>query len=209
VTAWLRERFGSGRRPAASRWVVIDCETSGLDPQRDSLISLGAVAVLDGRISPSEAFSATLRQARPSGRDNILVHGIGGERQVAGEEPSAALSALLDFAADSPRAAWRAAFDRTVIARAAGAAGRTERGLWLDLAELMPVLFPGRAPAEATLDRWLEAFSVAHRARHDALGDAYATAQLLQVALREAGRQGFATVGAVLRAARASRWTGR
>ena len=207
--SWLRERFGAGRRPAVGRWVVIDCETSGLDPQRDSLISLGAVAVRDGRISPAESFSATLRQERSSGRENILVHGIGGERQAAGEEPSAAVSALLDFAADSPRAAWRAAFDRTVIARAARAVGRAEQGLWLDLAELMPVLFPGRATAEATLDRWLEAFSIAHGARHDALGDAYATAQLLQVALREGSRQGFTTVGAVLRAARAARWTGR
>lgn len=199
-----------GRRPAgAVRWVVVDCETSGLDAARDSLISVAGVGVRAGRIPPGDLFAAMLRQERPSGRENILVHGIGRERQASGEAPQAALEGFLAFAADSPRVAYRAPFDKTMISRAARAVRRREDGIWLDLAELLPVLFPqlGRRE-EATLEQWLAAFGIAHPFRHDALGDAYATAQLFLAALSEALRQDFRTVGAVLRAARAGRWTG-
>ena len=210
MSGWLRERFGAGRRPAAAtRWVVVDCETSGLDPGRDSLISIAGVGVRDGRIAPGDSFCATLRQERPSGRENILIHGIGRERQADGDAPAAAIEGFLGFAADAPRVAFRAPFDKAVVARAARAVGRREGGLWLDLAQLLPVQFPDRGRPEATLDRWLATFGIAHPARHDALGDAYATAQLFQAALREAGLQGFRTVGAVLRAARAGKWAGR
>lgn len=198
-----------GRIAAASaRWVVLDCETSGLDPDRDRLLSLGAVAVQAGRLSPADAFSAMVRQEQPSTRENVLVHGIGHERQASGAPSEAAIGAFLAFAGHAPRVAWRAAFDRAVIARALRAARLEETGLWLDLAALMPVLFPRRGAAEAPLEHWLAAFAIPHPARHDALGDAYASAQLLQIALPEAARQGFGTVGAVLRAARSARWTG-
>ncbi|HEY5900867.1 MAG TPA: 3'-5' exonuclease [Burkholderiales bacterium] len=208
MSAWLGEMFGMGREPAAeARWIIVDCETSGLEPSRDSLISLAAVAVKAQRIVPSDCFSTMLRQEQTSGRENILVHGIGKERQSSGAAPTGALSAFLAFAGDSPRVAYRAAFDQAFIRRAAQRARRRDRGSWLDLAQLLPVAFPQLGNREATLDAWLSVFGIAHGLRHDALGDAYATAQLFQVALAEALRQGFSTVGAVLRAARAGRWT--
>ncbi len=208
MSAWLAETFGVGREPAAhARWVVVDCETSGLDPDRDSLVSLAAVAVKEGRISPRDSFSAMVRPERAAERDNILVHGIGEEQQASGAPPAAALPAFFAFAGDSPRVAYRAPFDQAFIARAARRAPRRDRGVWLDLAQLLPVVFPKRGTREATLDAWLAAFGIAHGLRHDALGDAYATAQIFQIALGEAMRQGFGTVGGVLRAARAARWT--
>lgn len=207
MSAWLGALFGAARQSVESaRWVVVDCETSGLDPQHDRLISLAGVAVRGRRIATGEYFSAVLRQERPSARENILVHGIGRQRQAQGGEPEQVLAGFFAFAGDAPRVAYRAAFDRAVIARAAP--GR-ERGRWLDLARLLPVLFPERGAPATTLDAWLGAFAIAHPARHDALGDAYATAQLLQIALAAGARQGFKTVAAVLRAADAGRWTGQ
>ena len=204
---WLELHRGAAREPAeTARWVVIDCETSGLDPRRDRLISLAGVGVRSRRICAKDCFSRVLRQEQPSGLENILVHGIGEQQQSQGQMPEAALAAFLAFADRAPRVAYRAAFDRSVLEHACG---RRDRSPWLDLAQLLPVLFPARGSPAATLDAWLEAFAVAHPARHDALGDAYATAQLFLVALAECGRQGFRSVGAVLQAARAGRWTGQ
>ena len=45
VMSWFRR---TPLEPA--RWVVIDCETSGLDAARDRLLSVGAVCVRDGRV---------------------------------------------------------------------------------------------------------------------------------------------------------------
>ena len=204
---WLELRHGAAREPAETAcWVVVDCETSGLDPRRDRLISLAAVRVQARRISGKDCFSRVLRQARPSSRENILIHGIGEQQQAQGETPEVALAAFFAFADRAPRVAYRAAFDRSVLERASG---RRDRSPWLDLAQLLPVLFPARGSVATTLDAWLDEFAVAHPARHDALGDAYATAQLFLVALAECARQGFRSVGAVLRAARAGRWTGQ
>jgi DNA polymerase-3 subunit epsilon len=209
VNPWLGALLGRGL-PAAmeARWVVVDCETTGVDPDRDSLLSVAGVGVRGRRILTGDCFEATVRPPAASARENILVHGIGKERQAAGQVAADALAAFIAYAGDAPRVAFRAPFDRKVIARALRLAGERERGVWLDLADLLPVLFPRRGQASTTLDAWLSAFDVPHYLRHDALGDAYATAQLFQVALAEAVRQGFRTVRAVLRAGEAGKWTG-
>jgi DNA polymerase-3 subunit epsilon len=188
--------------------VVLDCETSGLDPHRDSLLSLGAVGVRGRHIACRDWFEATVRPSSPSARENILIHRIGRDRQAAGEEPAHALHAFLEFAGDAPRVAFRAAFDRTVMARALHAVGRRDAARWLDLAALLPVLFPQVGGPAATLDTWCSAFGIEPYLRHDAVADAYATAQLFQIALSRATRQGFRGVTGVLRAAQAGKWTG-
>jgi DNA polymerase-3 subunit epsilon len=205
----LLERWLGPREPAErARWIVVDCETSGLDVGRDRLLSIGAVALQDGRIEIAGAFSRLLRQDAPSGADNILVHGIGGDAQAGGEEPARVLQDFVTYAGDGPLVAFHAPFDRAMIERAARAQGLRWKRKWLDLAELLVVLLPARAKQCRGLDDWLQAFDIAHESRHDALGDAYATAQLLQVALAEAKRHGFATIADVLKAGVSGRWGG-
>lgn len=188
---------------AAVRWVAIDCEASGLDAQRDRLLALGAVAVRGGRVEPAESFRALLRQERPSERGNILVHGIGGEAQLAGRPAAEALGAFSAFVGDGVPVAFHAAFDAELLRRALGGAAPRR---WLDLAALAPALYPERAAACRALDDWLAAFAIAPLARHDALGDAFAAAQLLLVLLAAARRQGVATLEGLQGAARARRW---
>jgi DNA polymerase-3 subunit epsilon len=190
---------------ATARWVVIDCETSGLDPKRDRLLSVAAVEVADGRIAAGRSFAAVLRQHEPSSADNILVHGLGGEAQLGGIPASQALRELVGFMDGGIPAAFHAPFDRQVLARAFAHAGiRAAKTNWLDVAALAPLLL-GRRPG-TDLDSWLAEFRIDCPARHDALGDAYATAQLLQVILGEANRQGIASAEALIRIEASARW---
>jgi DNA polymerase-3 subunit epsilon len=179
---------------AGARWVVIDCETSGLDAARDRLLSVGAVAVREAAIDIQDAFEAKVRQETPSARDNILVHGIGADAQRGGRPLAEVIGELAAFVADGLPAAFHAPFDAAILRRHGFA-----RAPWLDLATLAPALFPGRKAK--LLDEWLAAFGIAADARHDALGDAFATAQLLLVLLAEAKRQRVATVDALREAA--------
>lgn len=205
--AWWRRLRGEPQPgAAASRWIVVDCETSGLDVAKDRLLSIGAVCVCDGRVEFADSFAVLLRQDQASDAANILVHGIGGEAQVRGDDPHAAIGRFVDFAADSPLVAFHAAFDRGMLERAAREAGMRWKRPWLDVAELLPVLFADRAKGASGLDGWLDAFDIAHPARHDAVGDAYATAQLFQIALDKALREGFVTVSDVLGAAASAKW---
>ncbi|HET9734106.1 MAG TPA: 3'-5' exonuclease [Burkholderiales bacterium] len=205
----LLDRWLGPREPAhAARWVVVDCETSGLDVARDRLLQIGAVALQDGRIGIADAFSRLLRQEAPSGADNILVHGIGGDAQAGGAEPARVLHEFVEYAGAGPLVAFHAPFDRAVLERAARAHGLRWKRKWLDVADLLRVLYAARAKQCRGLDDWLQAFGIPHDSRHDALGDAFVTAQLMQVALQEARRHGFTSVRDILAAAAARRWSG-
>jgi len=190
---------------AAARWVVVDCETSGLDPKRDRLLSVAAVEVTAERIAPGRSYAAILQQQESSRADNILVHGLGGEAQLGGRPAGEVLRALTVFMGDSIPVAFHAPFDKAVLARAFAQAGmRAARRRWLDLAELAPVLFPDQKGTN--LDSWLAAFAIECTARHEALSDAYATAQLLLVMLGKARSEGVATVEALIRLASSGAW---
>ena len=166
----------------ASRYVVVDVETSGLSPTRDKLISIGAVTVEGGRIALDDSFEIILQQAAPSSQDNILIHGIGGTAQTSGTEPVRALLDFLEFVGNAPLVAFHAAFDETIIRRAIRKhIGVEFKRSWLDLAYLAPALYPELAKRLRTLDDWTDQFKIGNFARHSALADAYSTAQLLLV----------------------------
>jgi DNA polymerase-3 subunit epsilon len=180
--------------------VVIDCETSGLDPARDRLLSVGALAIQGGRIELASAYESLVTQEKASSAENILVHGIGGDAQRGGRPAAQVIGELAGRLGEGRAVAFHAAFDDAVLRR------HGLRAKWLDLAQLAPALFPQRAAQARSLDDWLAAFGIAHAARHDALGDAFATAQLLLVLLAEARRQGVETAEALARIEQGRRW---
>ena len=196
--------FGLGAPPLDdARWVILDVETSGLDPSRDRLLAIAALALRhrDGcfRAVPADSFEVVLRHdAAAVDKANILLHGIGVGRQAAGVPPAEALTAFERWAGDSPLLGYHVAFDRAVIERAARLAlGRALRqaaaARWLDIAPLAAVGHPAvRAKA---LDDWLDHFGIPVAARHEAAADTLATAELflrLAPALRRSGIRSFA-----------------
>jgi DNA polymerase-3 subunit epsilon len=199
LKAWRRLPEPDLDRPLADlRWVVVDTESSGLDPARDRLLSVGACAVRRQAVHLGESFEVCIRQAQPSAEENILVHGISGSTQLAGVDAPEALVAFLEFLRGDVPVAFHAAFDAALIARAL----RTHLGVklrrrWFDAAQLLVALFPEQADDMRTLDQWLAHFGVRGYARHDALSDAFATAQLLLVAMERAGTRGIASARAL------------
>ena len=174
-----------------ARCVVVDVETTGLNLVTDTLISIGAVAVVDGRIALGDSFYVVLQQRKSSRKENILVHGISGTVQREGMEPVEALLGFLEFLGKSPLVAFHVAFDETMIRRALRQYLELSfKHSWLDLAYVMPALYPAQAYSHRVLDDWIGRFGIRIEARHNALADALATAQLLQVAAAQARRKG-------------------
>lgn len=204
----LRQQAVDLKKPLDEiRWVVVDVETGGLDVDRDPLLAIGAVSIEHGRIAFDASLEVGLAQARSTDAANILIHGISGSEQRAGLSPQAALLDWLEFARGSPRVAFHAAFDQTVLRREV----RTRLGLparapWFDAAVVAPLLFPEAAPRCRHLDDWLANFGIAVYARHGALADAYATAELWLVLLQAAQRENIGTAHQLQRLLRARRW---
>lgn len=193
-----------------TRWVVADVEASGLDPQRDRLLAIAAVAVHfdagHAAIALGDSFEVVLRQDAPTAdKDNILLHGIGVGSQGAGLAPALALAAFDDFAGASPLVGFHAAFDRALVERACRAVlGRVPDRPWLDLAPLARVLRPG-CPAR-TLDEWLDACGIRCARRHEAAADALATAELLLMLWPSLRRETGGRHAAARRLAGQARW---
>jgi DNA polymerase-3 subunit epsilon len=189
------------------RYVVVDVETSGLNMKTDRLISIGAVALVDGRIDFADAFAVILRQDQVSSDANILIHGIGGSAQSEGIDPATALLAFLGYIGKAPLVAYHAFFDRAMIEKAMQQyLGVALAQTWIDLAWVLPSLFSDLTSARANLDDWLNLFAIDNIMRHNAVSDAYATAKLLQVAISAGNQRGVASPAGLLRQEKARRW---
>jgi DNA polymerase-3 subunit epsilon len=191
-----------------ARFVAMDLETTGPNMHADRVISIGGVAVAGRTVRHADSFEVVVRQDRESRVDNILIHQIGGQEQRAGEEPVRALLSFLEYLDGSIAVAFRAEFDATVLRRELHEwLGIRVRLRFLDLAAVLPALFPG-TPND-TLDDWTRHFGLPPVGRHHAIADAYANAQLLLLALEQSQRLGLQTAGDLLDLEQSQRWLGR
>ena len=171
--------------PNENRWVMLDVETSGLNPKHDRLLAIAAIGIqIDWpsqtlQINLGDSFEAVLQQDHASSHANILLHGIGVQEQRAGLAPTQALLAFRQFVANSPLLAFHCAFDEAVIQRnmIQHHLGKLSNP-WLDLDHLCAVTSEGvRARA---LDDWLHYFKIECSVRHQAAADTLAECELLQ-----------------------------
>lgn len=182
LSAWRPRRSAA---PEPDRWVVVDVEASGLDAARDRLLAIAAIGLrVDwsrGRLAIvlADSFEVVLRQDAPAAtRDNILLHGIGVQKQREGRPAAEALGAFAAFAASAPLLAFHAAFDQALVGRYARATpGLALPRRWLDIELLCGVTHP-RVRARS-LDEWIAHFGIRCAARHQAMADALAEAELL------------------------------
>lgn len=196
--------------PLEGRFVAVDVESSGLDISRDRLIAIGAIAVENSRMATDAGFSVVLRQETASDDDNILVHRIGASAQTGGLDPADALMEFLDYVGKAPLVGYHAPFDQAMISNATRRfLGEPFRRSWIDLAHLAPALCPQQASDMKDLDDWSGAFGIANFARHNALADAWATAQLHLVLCSRAAQTSVGTVHELLETARSQAWLER
>lgn len=197
------------RRPGSMRVVVVDTETTGLDAERDALLAIGAVAAGDDGIDVGDSFECQLRNEHASPESNVVVHGIGHEAQRRGEDPAQALARFAAYAGDAPFVAFHADFDRRVLQRAfAQAAIEWPQRRWLDLDPLASLLLPGALAGKrsGSLDDWCEALAIDVTERHNASGDALATAELLLRLRAVAASRGVRGFAGLERLVRDTRW---
>lgn len=189
------------------RCVVVDVETTGLNLMQDRLISIGAVAVVNGKIALGDSFYIVLQQQAASDKGNILIHGIGHAEQLQGEPPVDALLSFLEFLGKDSLVAFHVTFDETMIKRALREyLGFNFKHPWLDLAYVMPGLNPPLAKKYRALDDWIGHSAIRIDARHNALADALATAQLLQVAYAQALKKSITDMAGLRDLEKNQRW---
>jgi DNA polymerase-3 subunit epsilon len=213
---WLRPELAPDIAARLSRWAalppadpnipldrlnctVIDLETTGLAPARDAVLSIGAVTLRGKTLSLGESFHCYIAPELQSSRENVLVHGIAPSRQALGIAPESCLIDFLEISGKEPLLAFHAPFDRAFLTRAVRRSlGVRLKNAFLDVAWLLPALFPTALTPRASLDDWAKHFELHIPRRHTADSDALATAELTLIAMSEARRQRVPSFRALL-----------
>lgn len=174
----------------AQRWVVLDLETTGLNLNRDQVLSIGAVVIEDGAIDLGQQFERTLHRHDHKPGPSVLIHGLSPSAIAAGSAPAQALLDLMVFIGDSPLLAFHAGFDQRMLSRALKESlGYRLQHPFFDVAELAPLLNPNVVLRDAGLDDWTACFGLQAQERHHASADAQVTAELALILFSQARRQ--------------------
>jgi DNA polymerase III subunit epsilon len=181
------------------RFVVLDSETTGLNPNVDRIITIGALAVVGGDILLEDAFSALVKMSRNT--EAVTVHGVTRDESLGGVEEPEALERFLDYLKDGVIVGHHIGHDiATLDAAYTRHWGVRLSNRSLDTMDLTLHLerdgaFAGRpAIRHFTLDALCEMFGVVPHDRHTASGDAFLTAQVFLRLVRLASKHGRGTL---------------
>lgn len=190
-------------------FVVIDTELTGLDMKRDSVISVGAVKMAGTRIELGRCFYRLVSPRADFKRESIVVHGITPDDVITKPALDVVAEELLAFCGDRILVGHFLSLDLGFLGREAPAVKAADlRRRAVDTCRIHSWVeqqrhrhAAGYTISEGALN--LVALALSHGIRvdgaHNALTDAYITAQLLQRQLRTLPGLGVRTLGDLLR----------
>jgi DNA polymerase-3 subunit epsilon len=188
-------------------FVVLDTETTGLHPEAgDRVLSMAGVRVRDGVLRRSEVFDALINPGRPIPAGSIRFHGI--TDAMVAEAPSidVVLPAFLRFAEGAVLVGHEVWFDLRCLEPDVARLGLPS--LTATRPVLDSLLLSQAVHASASdhdLDAVAARLGVRIQARHSALGDALATAEVFVRLLELLRKRHIRTLGQALDVARAVR----
>lgn len=176
-----------------TRYVVFDQETTGLDPRKDHIVSIGAIGVQAGEILLDDVFETIVQT--PEITPAVLVHGITPAQSLGGATEAEAANLFLDYIGDSILVGHHVGFDRAILCAAAARAGREVQLAAIDTMRVAIALSENGflhldEEAGFSLDGLCGLFGIVLHGRHTAPGDAFLTAQVFVRLLRLCDRHG-------------------
>jgi len=188
-----------------ARYVVLDSETTGLDPRRDALLALGLVEIIDGRIRLDRCWETLVRPPTEVSvpAASIRIHGLLRDELNAAPLLADVLPELLQRLCGCVLVVHVAALDVRFLQRALRSTyGIAMRGPALDTAQLAATLHHSQrfthgyhsAQPTLALRALAEQAGLPVYAEHNALNDALTTAQLFLAQVTQFEQQGYNTL---------------
>ncbi|MEN8764691.1 MAG: 3'-5' exonuclease [Wenyingzhuangia sp.] len=165
---------------ADSKFVVFDCETSGLNPKEDRILSMGALTIKGNTINIKNNFECYVKQEVFS-RDTVPIHGLlknGNLKKISEEE---AIKEFLSYIEGAILVGHHIGFDVNCVNFALKRMGLPKlKNKVLDTGTLYKKtkhqLYSEAFKKVFTLDDICDELKVQKKDRHTASGDAYITA---------------------------------
>ncbi len=187
------------------RFVIFDTETTGLEVRKDTVLSIGAVVVQEGKIQFDESLELFISDRNLTKKSAVTIHQIIPRDLQTGIDEKLALIQFLEFIGNGILVGHHVGFDIRMMSKLTlyyfGFQLFNKNLDTFQLAQRLDNhsdrhLLKGH---EYTLDALSEAYQIRNSARHNSAGDALATAELFQILLKKAHRRGIQTIGSLLR----------
>ncbi len=167
-------------------FVVVDIETTGFSPLNDRIIEIGAVKVVNGKIS--EKFSTFVNPDVPIPFRIEQLTGISDAMVLPAPRIDAVLPEFLKFCEDAALVAHNASFDISFIAESARRLRLPFDPTVLDTVSLARLLLPQLSRFK--LDTVAKALNISLENHHRAVDDAGCTAEIFEVFLEMLRKRG-------------------
>ncbi len=100
-----------------NEYICLDCETSGLNPKKDEILSIGAVHIKDNKILTSKTFNIFIKPSKNINSESIKIHHIRPIDLENGLEPQKAIYELLEFIGSKTIVGYYIEFDIAMISK--------------------------------------------------------------------------------------------
>jgi DNA polymerase-3 subunit epsilon len=180
-------------------FAALDFETTGLDYERDAVISFGVVPVLGGRVVLGASAHQLVAPDVAASPASMKVHGIVPRDLERAASPSEARERLAAELSGRFVLAWYAGVELAFLRRMFGGRARSWRRRTIDVRPLVLELEGEDPRSRRGLSATAERYGVPVANPHDALDDALVTAQLFLVAASRLESRGLGSVRSLLR----------
>jgi len=186
--------------------VVVDCETTGLDPGQDRIVSIGAVRIHGARVYAHANLDTLIDPATAIPGASTVIHGIDDAMVQGAPGIRTGLGYLEEISGSCVVIGHNIGFDLAVLAAESRRCGKSWSAPFsLDTGHLVAVLEPDLKTLD--LDSVCRHFDVAISGRHTALGDALSAAELFAHIVPLLEDRGVTTLGDALAFTRRARRT--
>jgi DNA polymerase-3 subunit epsilon/CBS domain-containing protein len=175
--------------------VVLDTETTGLDPAKARIVQIGAVAMRQGRLLPEERFERLVDPGVPIPASATAIHHIDDAAVAGAATFPQAFEAFETFRAGRILVGHNLGFDLAIIRRECRLAGRAfEPPPSLDTRLLGQICFPTLAGYTLEILAERTGVTLDRGGRHDAVGDAESAGAIFVALLPFLKEKGVRTV---------------
>lgn len=165
-----------------NEYVCLDCETTGLSPRKDEILSIGAVHIKDNKILMRKTFNIFVKPSQNVNAEAIKIHQIRPIDLENALDPKTAILDLLDFIGSRAIVGYYIKFDIAMISK------YTKKYIGINLPnesiEVSSMYYKSRKKTteyefiDLKFDTIMKELDIPALGKHDALNDAIMTSMI-------------------------------
>lgn len=167
---------------SSGEYVVFDTETTGLNPKKDEILSIGAVKIKDNKILTSQTFEVFIQNSCQISSKSIEIHGIRPIDLIDAKTTLKAVTEFLEFIGSRPLIGYYLEFDVAMINKYI----KPMLGIYLpnEMIEVSEIFYDSeikfipQGNIDLSFDTILEKCDVPNMGAHNAVNDAIMTAMI-------------------------------